>query len=790
MEEITFLLADVPLTKAFRYNAKTKEITSEPYPHVLNFSSVVLKPKTLEEFADCLEANANRQHCLLKGKCHKTLKSESRAGSTVANDPTTWICIDVDYLPDVSDPETFIKKYMPAELQGTSYVVQLSASAGIKTDKGFAAHLFFELSKPVEAPKLKRWLKNINLHPSLAPFVRLNKLGTALRWPVDISTCQNDKLIYIAPPIVDKYLQDKIPKKRIWFKRHKNATVDVSKMDMSDPDKAELKLLNALRKAADLPHRTKYTVTDNNVLRTVGEAEMTGMREERGFVYFNLNGGDSWAYYHPAENCEIIYNFKGEPNYETKKLLPAYYKERRAQEKEATLGGVSHSDAQGTTYFVVSAKRTGQYFAGYYRAETNELDIDPKPSISHCDHFMAQHGQPIPDYIPAWRVEYDFSRTDRFVPAEMFINLYNAPEYIRNCKPGGKMPRVIENILMHVMAHDRECYEHFLNWLAFIVQQRKMTGTAWVWSGTQGTGKGIVVSRIIAPILGNDYVTEVSLREFEKGFNQYVENTLLVLVDEAQISALEKSSLAMERIKRYITNPRIDMTKKGKDMLMVESHMNMIFASNTYDPVEISFNDRRFNVAPRQDVKLLDGGVVTIDDIKSIPDHLQAFTNYLMAYKVDRHKAATPIDTTEKMRLQEQTTTAIGLVAQHIREGNLDFFISVMPEDDVTFDLATAMGLKEMPKISSMIERFILEKPKVITRLELQVLFHMTTNAAHPKPLQFIKMIGHHGITINAKDQYVMKKPWRISREGLAQWHQWIEDHKPKGKPDLKTVKK
>ena len=44
----------------------------------------------------------------------------------------------------------------------------------------------------------------------------------------------------------------------------------------------------------------------------------------------NLNGGDSWAYWHPEGNCEIIYSFKGELPYATKELLPEYYAQAKA----------------------------------------------------------------------------------------------------------------------------------------------------------------------------------------------------------------------------------------------------------------------------------------------------------------------------------------------------------------------------------------------------------------------------------------------------------------------------
>jgi hypothetical protein len=54
---------------------------------------------------------------------------------------------------------------------------------------------------------------------------------------------------------------------------------------------------------------------------------ITDMKTERGFVYLNLNGGDSWAYYHPENNPDLIRNFKGEPAYLTKELLPDYWEQ-------------------------------------------------------------------------------------------------------------------------------------------------------------------------------------------------------------------------------------------------------------------------------------------------------------------------------------------------------------------------------------------------------------------------------------------------------------------------------
>jgi hypothetical protein len=144
----------------------------------------------------------------------------------------------------------------------------------------------------------------------------LTKTGNALRYGLDITTCQNDKLIYIAHPICVGF---KAPiTKRIEYVKRKRETWSFG----DTPSVMVNKQLNedqiaALRKVAKLPERknTYKMVSNMEVLSKPDQSVITGMKEERGFVYFNLNGGDSWAYYHPSNNPDFIHNFKGEPAY-------------------------------------------------------------------------------------------------------------------------------------------------------------------------------------------------------------------------------------------------------------------------------------------------------------------------------------------------------------------------------------------------------------------------------------------------------------------------------------------
>ncbi|MCC6489099.1 MAG: hypothetical protein IT364_16490, partial [Candidatus Hydrogenedentes bacterium] len=214
-----------PLTKTYRL--VDGRLEKSPYPHVFAFSSFEETPMDLRHLARILEKHSTRGKCLLKGKLNRPLHNESRAGSTITDAPTDWICLDIDYMPGITSAEDFLKM-LPDYMHDVSYVVQLSASSGIDKDRGFSAHIFMELSEPVPAPQLKVWLKSLNLNTRLRDYLRLNRAGTALRWPMDISTCQNDKLIYIAPPDVSPNLKRKLPDKRIFYVRHAKAVLDVT----------------------------------------------------------------------------------------------------------------------------------------------------------------------------------------------------------------------------------------------------------------------------------------------------------------------------------------------------------------------------------------------------------------------------------------------------------------------------------------------------------------------------------------------------------------------------------
>ena len=210
--QITFLSADRPLTKSYT-KLPDGTISKSSYPHAYEFTSHVEAVTDLPGFLAALNKHAAVGNCILKGIPTKTLVKESRAGSTNTQDATQWLCFDIDGIPDVvttttangmviSSPYTLENFMQEIGLPTTSYVVQWSASYGIE-NKFIRCHVFVLMDRAVSAPLIKQWLIHINHSvATLKASQQLTKTGNSLTWPLDITTCQNDKLLYITPPVL------------------------------------------------------------------------------------------------------------------------------------------------------------------------------------------------------------------------------------------------------------------------------------------------------------------------------------------------------------------------------------------------------------------------------------------------------------------------------------------------------------------------------------------------------------------------------------------------------------
>lgn len=767
-----FLEAAVPLTKSYNKSA-TGQLVKTPYPFVWEFTSIEESCTSLVQFERLLTQHAAEGHCLLKGTIGRGLVRESRAGSTDTNAATEWLVLDLDGLPETIDfvtpsghttsaPLTIDLFLKELGLEDISYIVQWSASYGIENWR-LRAHIFILLNKPYAAPLLKQWLIQKNHEvPLLSRAMSLTKTGNSVSWPLDISACQNDKLIYIAPPAL-KGIKDPMAKTpRIQLVRRKHEKLALTATINSSTKNRELthKRIKELREEAGLPERkiTYKMHGTTEVMLKPDEAVVTETKVERGFVYFNLNGGDSWAYYHPEDNPDYIHNFKGEPSYLTKELLPEYW-----QQLTGT-GSATRTSSAGLTYLAFLDRQTGVYWRGTYEAASDFLDITPARNETQLRHFAKQYGVPLGDFIPEWDLVFDPHDLVRVDVQNRRVNKFQPTPYMLNTstKSPKAVPKVISKVINNALGDDPEIVEHFINWLATIVQTRDRTRTAWVLHGTQGTGKGILTNNILKPLFGTHTATR-RMEELNEKYNHFMEGSFLVFVDEVETKALQNERGVMAKLKNFITEPTIALRQMYANAVEVRNYTNWIFMSNKTDPIIIDKEDRRHNVGKYQPNKL----IITDAEIAQIEKELQTFYNFLADYPADVERAGTVIHTTDRNTMISISESSVDTVGSALLEGNMNFFIEQLPTDTPT---RNALQINRVADYQQLLKTLIARtQPNgrcVIGREELLVLFDFTVGGMPTSPNKFTALLKHHRIHLevvwlNGKSVRGMKIDWK-----------------------------
>lgn len=750
--KIIFLEAGLPLTKT--YTKTPAGITKTPYPFVWEFTSHEEQFNNLTQLEALLKKHATLGHCALKGTIARPLVKESRAGSTDSNATTEWIVLDLDGLPDTIEVTTpgGQAQTMPLTvdlfldemgLGDISYIVQWSASYGIENTK-LRAHIFMLLDKPHAAPLIKQWLIQKNHEvPLLNASMSLTKTGNTISWPLDISACQNDKLIYIAPPML-KGIKDpmtKAPRIQLIKKKNDLISFDHSISTSAKNRERTHKRIAELRDAAGLPtKKIKYKVVGSQeVMLQPDESVITEMKVERGFVYFNLNGGDSWAYYHPENNPDYILNFKGEPAYLTKELLPDYWQQL------TNTGSSTRTSSDGVLYLAFCDRRTGVYWRGTYEAATDVLDLNPAKNETQLRHFAKQYGVPIGDFVPEWDLIFDpanMIRVDtqnrivnRFQPTEIMLSVGKAPKTV---------PPTIHKIIRHALGGDQAIVDHFINWIATVVQTRDRTRTAWVWHGVEGTGKGLLINKILRPIFGTHIATR-RMEELSEKYNHFMENSFIVFVDEVQTKALQNEQGVMAKLRNFITEESVPIRQMYSNAIEVRNYTNWIFSSNMPDPVSIKRGDRRFNVGKYQPDRL----IMTDSEIDKIAREVQAFYNFLAEYPADYEQAGRIIETADRNILISISENSVDTVGNALINGTFEFFVDQMPTDDS--HKRSAQGVNRVAEYTAALKTVMNRTDPIsgkcnITRDELRTLFEYCVGNIPNTPNKFTSLLKHHRI--------------------------------------------
>ena len=762
--DITFLGASIPLTKRIYADG-----SKDAYPLVKNFTSYTHDIKTLADLYAAINEHAGQNHCLLKGTLLRPLKDEPRAGTTRTDDSTQWVCLDFDR----HESESIDDDLTRLGLGDVSYIIQYSSSHGLPDNEGtVSAHVFMLLDKPMPAPTLKSWLMGLNLD-HLSSSLRLSRSEVVMSWPLDITTCQNDKLLYIAPPVFVRPAKDPLFQRIKLIKRDLD-TLPVERIgerNINVLKKAERAKLNELRVARGLDKRTAKTtwVGAVEVQNKPDVCSVTGIKEAGDWVRLNINGGDSWAYCHPKDNFELIHDFKTDSWYRTKELVPSYY--QACVEARAALTATPNDD--GDLILAFRDLKTAEYYNGLWNPQQKRLELYKARSERQLDDWVKSHGRHPGEFIPIWSIEYD-PRNDWVVDeVEHRINVFKPSAYMLS-QPDhdhtyADFP-TIHKLVQHVLADtDGDLVEHFLNWFAVIFQRKAKPITAWVVHGKEGTGKGTFFNKVAAPLLNHSNATSIRADNLEDQFNAFLEGKLFVFVDEVDVDDFKEKGRVTSKLRNYITEPTIQVRRMRQTSFDMPNHMALMFASNRPKPVFIPPSDRRYNVGNFQPEKYMDY------DPAAIEKELPVFAEWLQAHTADVSKANAIIETDARKQIQDRSVSSMQETCNAILDGDFDKLWFAVTDDELinrapvqTPYIVTA---QQYTMLMHRIGRDILSNPsRTLSRDEMGLILQHNVGNIRQEPNRLTSLLRHNGIETKRirhfdKNTYGIKVEWKVSED-------------------------
>ena len=308
--------------------------------------------------------------------------------------------------------------------------------------------------------------------------------------------------------------------------------------------------------------------------------------------------------------------------------------------------------------------------------------VRPIKNVFYAKQFCKANDLPVPDVYPRARLLHYFDKNDIINFDDGYVNKYVAPAVLKTDVPDGhnaNLPQCIGRLIDHVLGHDEEIKNRFYNDIAHLVQQRKKLITSYLFQGTEGTGKGFLFNNVFRKIFGDRFCSETNMDAFNNRFNSFLVENVIVLVSEvsANFASSEKQGLSIiEKMKMAITDTYIQIEGKNKDRNNGENNCTFFFATNRHHGIVLSKDDRRFNVAPRQEVKLHDADWYPgyNELIRIVADELQEFVYFLKQYDVDDSLIGKVIDNEPKRLLQAFSTTDADDFFEAVNNGDVSWF--------------------------------------------------------------------------------------------------------------------
>lgn len=764
--QLTFLEAANGLRLSKQHNPSNG---FTPYPHVKNVTShdynIPNDDVGLSMLERLIRDHSGLGHCLLKGNLKRQIRNESRAGKTDRIGYSNLLVLDIDgiTLPGHTNPKVFtdksvstlaktILRELAPEAQDCSFIAQASASLGLKGDK-VSLHIFMFLKHALPAKAIKLWLQYANFESELfSTQIELSSNGHSLKYPLDVSVADNSKLIFIAPPTFEDGTYDPFSSsaERVVRVPGIHDSLDLAKLlNNISPEVVHQKSndhknrLRAARGFAAKKERLTIATVGNKSEEILANPDRMSIQvtddTNPPYIRCNVNGGDSNAYYFKLDDPTYMFNFKGEPIWSIEKADPDFYQSLfDLYQKEMEKEGRANFPVAMRDYY------TDTYYNGVFDPNLNQFSDDfplTPCSVNSIEGFMRSHGRSKPDYIPDAKVIFDPASDEASVDLTCIpyrINMFRKTEYLLSKleheplsmgdahKIGEACP-LIYKLMTHILGGQNLEVESFTNWLAYIFQTRCKTETAWVLQGVPGTGKGIFYTKVLRPLFGNEHVPMRALQNIEEQFNLYMRQALFLVVDEFHMASASSGTMKIaDKLKNAITENTMTIRGMRSNQIELPNYTNFIFLTNRMDAVKLEENDRRYNIAPRQERKLEHVYPEVIAGINDISKELHIFAAILRNYRFNERLVRIPIANNAKAQMAQVTMSVMEEFFAAVRHGNLSFFLDIL---DIS--LTNVLQGAEITTAQRFVKQWVVESKwphSVIPMEHLRVVYGVLTD--------------------------------------------------------------
>lgn len=254
------------------------------------------------------------------------------------------------------------------------------------------------------------------------------------------------------------------------------------------------------------------------------------------------------------------------------------YAERKRLWEEAGWKGAIHFKLRSPPCFIALSE--------------NGLD-----QLSRSDLLQNEENNLLADnepFVKRWFVDPQMKEYNRIV----FLPKMEAPDGCFNIWRGFQnQPKegdysAFQTVLRLLSSGDQKVFDYIENYVAHIIQKPFVkTKVAIVISGEEGIGKDSYwdgVGRIFGEYFFNTSTPENNV--FAK-FNSAIARILLIKFEEANFQTNKSNA---DQLKRIITCEKENIEKKGKDVITLDSFVNIVMTTNHEVPVVLSDTDRRY----------------------------------------------------------------------------------------------------------------------------------------------------------------------------------------------------